>query len=1628
MNPFYDMAKEAFRMPWSGSSSVSNTQRYEQALHRWRTGERESKPHPSEFGLEGLHKSPMHRTPESFVSSIPTTHTLAERAVSSTPSSTVPQKRPEQRVPPGRDGAPKLQPQPGTPKPEQITLLPHQRDAVNFILKNDGEGILAHSTGSGKTITAVKAFDALYDRGKAHKALVITPAGLRTNFLVEGVQRASPHKGSIIAGVSEKGPGVYPWNKPDPESKFHVVSYDIFREHAADIIKATGADTLILDEFHKIKDPNSSVYQSLIKVRPQVRNVIGMTASPVSTHPLNVLQPIHAVTGGMHGLGTKEEFEEQFLQRAPAPFKKRPPIDFTKPMSWMNLIKPRERQTGRKLEFTGWKNTNALQNQLNKHIHFVGAELVKEEMPEKHVETVRVEMSPLQERVYRAALKEIPAPLLRRLENNQPLKEGEQGEVFNRVVKARQAANSVHTLTGLTPQEAAPATPKLQKMLEDVTDHLADTPDGGVIVYSNLIRGGIDIIRAGLESRGLDYGLFIGKGNIGKNGEPVTEESRQQDIKDFRAGKLKIMVVSSAGNEGVSLPNATFHASYDGHWNPERILQAEARGWRVGGQKNRPKEGRKVIVKRYMTVWPESRSLLGKVTAYFQKQKASDAVDEWIYSWADKRHRMNQQLFDLLRGEQPKRHSLFGEGQQRPEAVRYEVPEPVLDPNYKPKTDEALAVDLRGEAQQFKSKRPWWWKWGSQENPPVPRFLKEGSIDTPHTGLLYFLPYKAEDVPPAQPWMKNPGFYTAGVIHGDIAYERDQQTGKLQTYPVNERLPYVMSNAGSLVQSPINADTILRDKDLRLHPTEMLARALTFSLHQGPESGSHGFNSLYRDLQKQPDATPIYYYAPGEKPAEKVASVPHILISGPSGAGKTTLRKRLQEVYPGADYVSLDALGFPALQAVHGSDDPRLWETQTPEQERQVGALIAQRIEELVTGRQRPLILEGITSTDSPAAEGHRLWLDIPPAQATVRMLKRTWNGGSAHPIRDTLGAPRHWLNNRKFYQAAQNAGGYEFHGPEGIVQRVGEILGKSASVEVREGQFGKGLHAAEGLTPGDDLGAAFIRMGNTGNLDQDITRTPLGRYVNHSERPNVVLVPRGDKYHLEVTREVSPGEELLVDYSASDFQEPDPAWKCSSLNSLVGVEGLEPHESPDYARGTSLARPQKDMFRGYSHPPKILDPRDIQYLDDHTQTVRALTPWVNKEPGIKASSVFFAGVQNSLSKCAEEDEDGVLSIVIRCHDLPQKEAREKVLIPRIRMGHPDDQVYSVKRQLRSMFPNLKDPKYDPHVTLMYAHGLQDPANPELLRRVQDVLAQRQLEIELNGLGVFNKPDKGVVYMRANSQDLHDLHQALRGVAQGFGARFTYPEYKPHMTLFNRDQPFTPEEQMAIEQLRVNPMRVRRDRSHMDITVKGPAGFIKIACEQMLRVSGQHLYEDAVKIAREALVLDRTDARALPRTLKFARDLVEGRPVYPKQLAIPPSPIKTSRLILSLHNDASFHQLKKAAYALEEILACLPEATKTAQRLADHAGFVVLVDLRGAYPVLEMQDKVSQLLDEKGFQGAIIKIGAALEEDETPKAKRWVEPKYRRPACQVPNHAEYVKTYVEYSGPQCQSVSSSTRL
>ena len=72
----------------------------------------------------------------------------------------------------------------------------------------------------------------------------------------------------------------------------------------------------------------------------------------------------------------------------------------------------------------------------------------------------------------------------------------------------------------------------------------------------------------------------------------------------------------------------------------------------------------------------------------------------------------------------------------------------------------------------------------------------------------------------------------------------------------------------------------------------------------------------------------------------------------------------------------------------------------------------------------------------------------------------------------------------------------------------------------------GLGLFATQTIPKNIDLGMIHFSYGEL------LIRTPLGGFINHSEKPNCKKLDLEDEWHLKTTKEIKAGEELTLKYT----------------------------------------------------------------------------------------------------------------------------------------------------------------------------------------------------------------------------------------------------------------------------------------------------------------------------------------------------------------------------------------------------------------------------------------------------------------------------------------------------------------
>lgn len=163
-----------------------------------------------------------------------------------------------------------------------MKFSPHeyQRFAIDFILKNPVAALLL-DMGLGKTsITLTAINDLLFDRFEVHKVLIVAPLRVAKTTWADEIQKwdhLSELRYSIAVGTEQERLSAL---------KTSADIYIINRENVQWIVEESGIpfnfDMLVIDELSSFKNHQTKRFKSLMKVRPKIKRVVGLTGTPSS--------------------------------------------------------------------------------------------------------------------------------------------------------------------------------------------------------------------------------------------------------------------------------------------------------------------------------------------------------------------------------------------------------------------------------------------------------------------------------------------------------------------------------------------------------------------------------------------------------------------------------------------------------------------------------------------------------------------------------------------------------------------------------------------------------------------------------------------------------------------------------------------------------------------------------------------------------------------------------------------------------------------------------------------------------------------------------------------------------------------------------------------------------------------------------------------------------------------------------------------------------------------------------------------------------------------------------------------------------------------------------------------------
>lgn len=155
----------------------------------------------------------------------------------------------------------------------------YQQYAISFIEKHDISAVLL-DMGMGKTAITLMAVEYLmYERFEVYKVLVVCPLRVTRTWKdeIEKWEQLSGTRYSIVTGTAAQ-------RKKALEADADI--YIINRENVPWLVEKSGCpfmfDMVVIDELSSFKNHQTARHKALMRVRPKVRRIVGLTGTPAS--------------------------------------------------------------------------------------------------------------------------------------------------------------------------------------------------------------------------------------------------------------------------------------------------------------------------------------------------------------------------------------------------------------------------------------------------------------------------------------------------------------------------------------------------------------------------------------------------------------------------------------------------------------------------------------------------------------------------------------------------------------------------------------------------------------------------------------------------------------------------------------------------------------------------------------------------------------------------------------------------------------------------------------------------------------------------------------------------------------------------------------------------------------------------------------------------------------------------------------------------------------------------------------------------------------------------------------------------------------------------------------------------
>lgn len=410
---------------------------------------------------------------------------------------------------------------------------------------------------------------------------VVVPASLRENYKKELKAYTKGHKPSIMS--YEKAVKT----KPKGEA-------------------------LVVDEAHLLGRTDSARSRKLMEQAQDYKKRMLLTGTPIRNHPSEIAPLMNIVRGDEALPVDPQAFSGKFIAE-----------ETVNPGLFNRIF--RGAKPGVRYRM---KNDKEFKNLVKGYVDYHAP--AKEHFPSVSHEVVEAPMSSEQMNYYKYVMGKAGPGLRWKIKRGLPPSKTEAQQLNTFLSGARQVSNSTKAYGG------SGGGTKINLALDHLEKRHKKDPNFKAVVYSNFLDSGVKSYAEGLERKGIPYAIFDGS---------LSDKKRKQIVEDYNAGKIKALLISGAGAQGIDLKGTKLVQLLEPHWNNPRLEQAMGRAIRYKSHAHLPEQDRHVHVQRFHSTVP--KSFLQKLTG----GKSDMSVDQYLDMLSKQKEELNNQFLDVLKAE-----------------------------------------------------------------------------------------------------------------------------------------------------------------------------------------------------------------------------------------------------------------------------------------------------------------------------------------------------------------------------------------------------------------------------------------------------------------------------------------------------------------------------------------------------------------------------------------------------------------------------------------------------------------------------------------------------------------------------------------------------------------------------------------------------------------------------------------------------------------------------------------------------------------------------------------------------------------------------------------------------------------